>query len=225
MYNWSQLKYIVVRYPRDMEQHKKRSLVNTREREQSPFRTGQIFLYIGFASISILFFVLTATFAYARFVSGAVALQLPLIFHANTVIIIASSFTLRNALGAIKQGRESDHAYALGTTLLLGMLFLIFQYLGWREIVANGFNASKDQSGLYLIFVSVVHAGHILGGLAALAYSLFRSVQRMNDPVKELIFSAQLDNTYRLGLLTKYWHFVDILWIYLYLFFVVASLF
>ena len=130
-----------------MEQHQKKLLINTRETEHAPFRTGQLFLYIGFASISMLFLVLTTSFAYARFVSGAAALQLPLIFHANTVIIIASSFTLRNALGAIKQGRERDHAYAIGTTLILGTLFLAFQYLGWRELIADGFDARKEQSG------------------------------------------------------------------------------
>lgn len=208
-----------------MEQHKRRPLINDRNTEQAPFRTDQLFLYIGFVSISVLFLVLTLSFAYARFVSGAVSLQLPLIFHANTVIIIASSFTLRSALVAIKQGNEREYAYTVGSTLALGVLFLFFQYLGWRELLAKGLDISKDQSGLYLIFVSVIHAAHILAGLVAMGYSLFRSVQRINDPVKELIFSAQPDATYRLGLLTKYWHFVDVLWLYLYLFFVVASLF
>lgn len=206
-----------------MEQHKRRPLINDRETEHAPFRTDQLFLYIGFASISVLFLVLTLSFAYARFVSGAAALQLPLIFHANTVIIVASSFTLRNALDAIKQGRERDFAYAVGSTLVLGVLFLLFQYLGWRELVSNGLDVTKDQSGLYLIFVSVVHAGHIVAGLVALALGLYRSVQRIKDPVKELIFSAKPDATFRLGLLTKYWHFVDVLWIYLYLFFVLAA--
>lgn len=208
-----------------MEKHQQRSLISSLETERTPVRMGQLFLYIGFASIGMLFFVLTMTYAYSRFVSGAAALHLPLIFHANTAIIIASSFTLRSAISALKQDKEREYAYSISATLGLGVLFLIFQYMGWNELFDNGLVVSKDQSGVYLIFISVLHAIHIVGGLVALSISLYRSYQRMNDPVKELLFFAQTDNTYRTGLLTRYWHFVDLLWIYLYLFFLVTSLF
>lgn len=184
-----------------------------------------LFLYMGLASVAVLFFALTLTYVYARIVSPSPALQLPLVFHANTVLILVSSFTFRYAMEAAKQDNDTQYIQGLGVTFLLGSLFLLFQYFGWRELLNEGVRLHKDQGGAYVFLISGVHAVHVLGGLVALGVALFRAYKRQKDPVQHLLYEARPDKIMRIKLVSRYWHFVDGLWLYLYVFFLVNMLF
>lgn len=188
-------------------------------------RSDRLFLYIALASISVLFLSLTLAYVYARVLQPAAALHLPLIFHANTLIIIVSSLSFRFAVQATGLNEHKNYLYGLAITFGLGAAFLIFQLMGWMELFSGGVNLRNSQSGAYLFLISGVHAGHILGGLVVLGVALFRAYAREKDPVKMLVYIAQPTDHRQIKLLETYWHFVDGLWVYLYLFFVINMLF
>lgn len=183
----------------------------------------RVFVYAGLASITMLFLTLSVVLLYSRLIDGSTVFHVPVIFHPNTVIIIVSSLTLGYAIKNLQQHNDREYLHGLLATFVLGMLFLVFQYIGWKEILLNG--SIKDNKGnAFLMMLSVVHALHILGGVGLLGYSLYRAWRRESDPVDQLIFSTDNNRVERIKLLGLYWHFVDGLWVYLYVFFVVNSL-
>lgn len=183
-----------------------------------------IILYALFTALSTVFLAITAAFIYTRFTNPNFQFYLPSIFHANTAIILASSFTLMFAIKSQQDNNEQGYMQAMGVTFLLGCAFLIFQTMGWVEMHRQGFTLNDKSSSAYLYILSGLHFLHVLGGLGVMAVSLFKSYLRLNDPVQELLFSVDPTRKTRIRLLGTYWHFVDVLWVYLYVFFVVNAL-
>lgn len=186
---------------------------------------GQIVLMASITAMGILFLAFSVSFIYARIANSAFEFYLPNIFHANTAIILASSLAMLYAQSAQKQEQERAYLHALGASFLLGVLFLVFQTVGWVEMHGQGKTLDGNQGHSFLYLISGLHGVHVLGGLGVMAVSLFKSYRRLTDPVAELLFSVDPNRTNRLRLLATYWHFVDVLWVYLYVFFVVNALF
>ncbi|CAN5377197.1 hypothetical protein BH09BAC1_BH09BAC1_17060 [soil metagenome] len=123
------------------------------------------------------------------------------------------------------QKHEQERAYftAFGASFILGVLFLIFQTIGWVEMYSQGMNLKANQGYSFLYIISGLHGLHVLGGLVAMGIGLFRSYRRLTEPVAELLFSVDPQHKTRIRLLATYWHFVDVLWVYLYVFFLVNA--
>ena len=182
-----------------------------------------VILYALLTALSTIFLATSAAFVYTRFANDNFLFHLPSIFHANTAIILASSFTLVFAMKAQKEDNERGYLQAMGATFLLGSSFLVFQTLGWAEMHSQGMVLMGNNGYAYLYVISGLHFLHVLGGLLVMAVSLFKSYRRLNDPVQELLFSVDGSRKVRIHLLATYWHFVDVLWLYLYIFFVVNA--
>lgn len=143
--------------------------------------------------------------------------QLPRILYLNTLILVASSFTLeltRQRLAGIPETLRNASAsarpalacatYWLYVTAGLGFTFVLGQVLAWRNLAAHGlFLATNPSSSFFYVFTAL-HAVHLLGGIGGLVYVL-RKLIRTNG-------SAE---TSGLGAFSIYWHFMDILWVYL----------
>lgn len=185
---------------------------------------ARVFMYLGLSSISVLFLGFTGSFVYSHFQFHTPGFKLPYIFHANTVIILLSSFTLQQSMTALKRDDSVRYRNAMGLTLGLGTLFLVFQYMGWKELLHNGISLTGTQSASYLYLVSGLHAFHVLGGIGGLAFCFGTAVWRINKPVADLMFITDPEKKLRIGILATYWHFVDVLWLYLYAFFMVMLL-
>jgi cytochrome c oxidase subunit 3 len=149
--------------------------------------------------------------------------QLPHILYFNTLILLASSATLeltrqrvagipealRSASASAKRLLESG-TYWLYVTAALGLTFVLGQILAWRNLAAQGlFLATNPSSSFFYVFTAL-HAVHLLGGMGGLIYVL-RKLVRTNG-------SAE---TSGLGAFSIYWHFMDILWVYLLLLLVI----
>lgn len=182
-----------------------------------------VMLYALLTALSTLFIFTSAAFVYTRFVNPDFQFHLPTIFHANTAIILASSFTLVYAIKAQQDENERGYLQAMGVTFLLGTSFLLFQTIGWLEMHRQGMTLTSNIGNSYLYVLSGLHFLHVLGGLVVMAVSLFKSYRRLNDPVQELLFSVDPARKTRIRLLATYWHFVDVLWVYLYVFFLVNA--
>ncbi len=169
--------------------------------EPKPAETG---VWVAIATISMSFAALTSAMVVRA--SGAPDWQhfrLPPILYVNTLVLIASSLTLASARRRITPASALDGLPRLYVTLGLGLLFVTGQVLAWRQLATQGlFLATSPSSAFFYVFTAL-HGLHVLGGLAGLLYVL-RRLRRVG-PVPMTA----------LGAATLYWHFMDVLWLYL----------
>lgn len=165
-------------------------------------------IWVGLAAITMTF----AAFTSAMIVRHGSApdwrhFSFPVILYFNTVVLIASSFTLqmaRSRFVAIGNGTaDSGPALrALYGTLVLGCLFVCGQYAAWLQLRSEGIYLATNPSSSFFYLFTVLHALHVIGGLLGLTYvisKLHRSV----------LAKRTLDAT------SQYWHFMGVLWLYL----------
>jgi cytochrome c oxidase subunit III len=172
-------------------------------------------LWVACASIVMMFAAFTSSYLVRRAAGNWLEFPLPTVFTFSTVIILISSLTLHLSYTAFKQGRETRYKAALFSTLLLGLAFLITQYMGWNALQDMGVMLNTNPSGSFVYVISGVHAAHILGGIAVLVVAIIHAFM--------LPFKATPNRLLRLEMSMTYWHFVDFLWVYLFFFFISQS--
>jgi cytochrome c oxidase subunit 3 len=177
-------------------------------RPPSPARTG---VWVGIAAIMMSFAAYTSAMIVRQ--GGASDWQhirLPPILYLNTLVLLASSAALqrgRRLMDADTQWRTpatSRGVTWLQLTLGLGVLFLAGQIVAWRQLAAEGLYLSTSPSSGFFYVLTALHGLHLLGGIVALVYTLRRL--RLPAPVPP---TGVLDAT------AVYWHFMDLLWVYL----------
>jgi cytochrome c oxidase subunit 3 len=165
-------------------------------------------------------FIITSFMLFAAFTSGfivysqgsadkGIKITLPHAFIFSTIVILLSSITMYMAFRSAKTLQYNKQRQYLWITLSLGIAFFFLQFYAWSILVKMGVylvNPNASQSFIYIF--TGVHLVHILAGLILVINSLVGSYKN-NPPVK---------NLFRLEMTSIFWHFVDILWIYLYVF-------
>jgi cytochrome c oxidase subunit III len=179
-------------------------------------RKGQSYkLLLWFAMISMVMMFAGLTSAYVVSSSRKDWLkdfEMPAAFIISTLIIILSSITFHLAGKSIKANNRSVTTIWLLSTLGLGILFIVFQFLGFNQIIQNGYFFTGSESNVttsFLYIVVILHLAHLFGGLIALLIIIYNH------------FKQKYNSTQTLGieLGAMFWHFLDILWILLFLFF------
>src|SRR6202045_2948453 len=133
---------------------------------------------------------------------------LPSILYFNTLLLLLSSVTLevsRRRIAAFMGGLRSQAerpARWLYITLSLGLLFVAGQYIAWRQLSAQGLFLATNPSSSFFYVLTAAHALHILGGLGGIVHV----IRKLN---KSILRRSTLDAT------ARYWHFMDVLWVYL----------
>jgi len=171
-----------------------------------PASTG---VWVFVAGVSMTFAALTSALIVRK--GGALDWRhftLPSILYLNTVVLLASSVTLEIArrhvaafMGGVKD-TTANPARWLYATLSLGLLFLAGQYVAWRQLSAQGLYLATNPSSSFFYVFTAAHALHLLGGLCAMV----RVIRKLSLHVLK---RSTLDAT------AHYWHFMDVLWIYL----------
>ena len=134
--------------------------------------------------------------------------SLPSVLFFNTLVLFASSVTLEFARRRIAafmgnvQERVGSPSRWLYVTLCLGVVFVAGQYIAWSQLRAEGLYLATNPSSSFFYVLTVTHALHVLGGLAGIVY-----VIRKLD--KSSLRRSTLDAA------ARYWHFMDLLWLYL----------
>ena len=146
-------------------------------------------------------------------------IKLPDIFIINTLILIASSATMVWAKRCYKEDNTKGYQSALLATMILSLIFMAAQFVGWRALFSQDIFINSDNSAGYLYLISGLHFAHVIAGLPFLAMFLWRARKDMKEPVSVLVYFSDPEKRLKLRLLTIYWHFLDFLWIYLVLFF------
>ena len=179
-------------------------------------------LWGAIASMIMMFAGLTSAYIVRKAQGNWVLFKMPDIFWISTIVIIISSITLYLAERSFKQENIKMYRLSLGITFVLAVVFLVCQYLGWKQMGEYGIHLKGNPSGSFLYVISGLHALHLVGGLFFILIMFVKSF--FLHPVKLLIDTLNPERYLNIELLSTYWHFVDILWIYLFIFFLINSL-
>ncbi|NDC76492.1 MAG: heme-copper oxidase subunit III [Chitinophagia bacterium] len=169
-------------------------------------------MWVAIGSIIMMFAGLTSAYIVKRSQAGWVMIDIPLAFWFSTVVILASSVTVHLAVRASRERDMPGYRKWMVATAVLGTVFLILQTKGFMDLRAQDIRlvgAGSNASHSFLLAIAGLHGLHVLGGVAALlviAWRVVRSRTRTYSSVPAEVIST-------------YWHFVDVLWIYLILFF------
>ena len=184
-----------------------------------------IFLALLLGGITMLFLALSISYLYSRIENNNPPIKLPIIFVLNTLLLLASSVCIVWAKKSYKRDDTENYMRALKWTIGLTVLFMIGQGIGWYQLLTGGLGIASSNASGYLHIISIVHFIHIIAGLPFLILFLWTAQKRMKEPVSVLVYFSDPEKALKLKLLTWYWHFLDILWIYLVLFFWLNYLF
>lgn len=166
-------------------------------------------LYIAMGSIVMMFAGLTSAYIVRQAQGNWVYFRLPMTFTVSTVAIVLSSVTMHLSLKAFKQRLIPRYRVLITITLLLGILFCALQWIGFQQLTANNIKVNGNPSESFLFIIAGLHLLHILGGIIALIIVFFRAFRTR----------VKVYNATGLEIVATYWHFVDVLWIYLFVFF------
>ncbi len=144
---------------------------------------------------------------------------LPRIFWFSTTVILVSSLTLHSAGKAFQKEHFLNYRIMLGLTMVLGIAFVIFQVIGWREMFQRSATIQDHVAEGFIYIISGLHVVHILGGLVFMARNLWQAV-RNHKYLDSYVYSVNPPNQLKIRLMSFYWHFVDILWLLLFAFMV-----
>jgi cytochrome c oxidase subunit 3 len=182
-------------------------------RMMAPASTARTGVWIGIATISMSFAAYTSALLVRHGTAAEWAhFRLPPVLYANTLILLASSVTMaigrQRMVGGARPGTTATFSTMGGEwlvlTLGLGSLFIGGQILAWRALTAQGLYLATNPGSSFFYVFTVLHALHLLGGIAALAYVVLRALRSPEAPP---VAAA--------GAVDLYWHFMDILWLYL----------
>lgn len=167
-------------------------------------------LLVSCASVVMLFAALTSAYVVRQAAGNWLEFPMPVLFLYSTLTLIISSLTLYFSYNGFLAGNVNSYKYFLLLTFALGVLFIYLQYKGWMALVSMGVELGTNPSGSFLYVLSGLHAAHILGGLAAVFVAILHAFI--------LPYEVSAKRKLRFEMTQIYWHFVDVLWIYLIVF-------
>jgi cytochrome c oxidase subunit 3 len=186
----------------------------------SDTNTSETGMWVVVAAISMSFAAFTSSMIVRQGSSADwLHFQLPRVLYVNTVILLGSSLTLelaRRRVVAIRarlphssadaRSLLSNGIYWLYVTGALALIFILGQFLAWRNLAAQGLYLATNPSSSFFYVFTALHGVHLLGGITGLAYVLRKLMGSKTG-------SAMHVRSF--GAFSIYWHFMDILWVYL----------
>lgn len=176
-------------------------------------------LWLAISVLCMAFGGLTSAYLVRKAAPNWQEFVMPIQFTYSAVLMVLSSITLQGAVWAFKKDKISIYNATLIVSLVLAVSFLVSQFLGWKTLEANGVYLDGNPSGSFVYVISYLHVAHVLGGIIPMMIALVRSFWLFGDTNKLAAFKTNKNKRVGIELLATYWHFVDILWIYLLLFF------
>jgi cytochrome c oxidase subunit 3 len=168
-------------------------------------------LWVAIGSITMMFAGLTSAYIVKSNQAGWQSVGMPHVFWYSTATILLSSLVMQMALRSFKHREMNQYRLLIAGTLVLGVTFVILQWLGFRQLWNSGIQfKGSSGGGQFLYVIAGLHALHVLGGVIAL----------MVMSVKAFLGRTKLYGSVPVEMMATYWHFVDLLWIYLLVFFI-----
>lgn len=166
-------------------------------------------MWLGLAGIVMFFAAFTSAYLVMHAQRSWEHFELPDIFWFSTAVILISSFTMHLSIKSFKDHRMKRYKQLITVTAILGLLFLLSQGMGFISLYSRGITLQWNLSASLLYIIVGAHMLHVLGGVIAL-FVIFARAYRRNIRTYDVT---------PIEVVATYWHFVDGLWLYLYLFF------
>lgn len=180
-----------------------------------------IIITLVLAGVTSLFIGFTVAYVYSRVQNGLPPVELPPLFFINTIFLVAASFLLVRTKRAYLDDETRMYKVFLWIVFGLTILFLIFQIIAWQQMLAMNISIAGSNLGSYLYVISGIHFLHVIAGIPFLGYFIYDARRRLVEPASVLVYLSDPDKKRRLTVLSVYWHFLDGLWIFLILFFLI----
>ena len=172
----------------------------------------RIGMWIAIAAILMMFAALTSAYVFRAGTAGWRPISIPPLMWASTAVILASSATFELARKSLKGEGARKYRLWLWASLALGALFLIFQLLAWRRLVAQGVYLASNPHSSFFYVLTGLHGLHLAGGVAGLGYLIARARRDFGGGGR----GAKIADAARADAVGIYWHFMDGLWLYLF---------
>ena len=175
-------------------------------------------MWVALCSITMLFTALTSAYIVrSRLSTGNdwQPISVPHMLWLSTALILLSSATFEASRRLLKRGDDEGYRRWLAATVFLGLGFLLTQLLAWRELVAQGIYLNTNPHSSFFYLLTGVHGLHLVGGIVMAAFLLARAWPRQKKSGGgQTLRGLRQDSA---GAAALYWHFMDGLWIYLFL--------
>ncbi|MBN09598.1 MAG: cytochrome oxidase subunit III [Flavobacteriaceae bacterium] len=174
----------------------------------------KMMLLIGMISITMTFAGLTSAYVVSSYRSDWLSsFEIPFAFTISTILLLISSLTFHLAKHYVLKNNKPKSLILVSTTIFLAFLFVFYQFKGFQEIIKSGYYFTGAQSSIttsFLYVLVIVHLVHLIAGIIVLLKVFYKI------SANKYIGSNKLG--IQLGVI--FWHFLDFLWLYLYLFMV-----
>ena len=170
-------------------------------------------LWVGIGSIIMMFAGLTSAYIVKREQPGWTTYITPLAFYYSTAVLLISSLTIFLAGKSFTERRMIRYKKLVAATLILGLVFILLQWLGFRHLWSTGTTFHGSGAGQFFYIIAGLHALHVFGGVIAL-FTLW--LRARNTRIRSY-------NIVPVDVVSTYWYFVDLLWIYLFIFFLMVQ--
>jgi cytochrome c oxidase subunit III len=181
------------------------------ESNANRYRIG---MWVGLASVTMMFTSLSSAYIVrSTSANDWVPLPMPRVLLASTALIIASSVTIEIARRKLKASLTKVYAQWIVVTVVLGLGFLVSQLFAWRQLTAQGLYLSSNPHSSFFYLLTGAHGVHLAGGLLGLGLLWLRSRRIAAAAHSE----RQTTRQGAVDAVSIYWHFMDGLWIYLFL--------
>ena len=177
---------------------------------------GKFMLWLFMVSVVMIFAAFTSAYLVRQAEGNWLEFELPTIFWFNSAVLLASSVCMHWAYAAAKADRLGSLKTAITLAFVLGMTFLVGQWIGWGQLVSINVyfgGNSSNPSGSFLYVLTGVHALHLISGLIVLLFALVAAFR----------YRIHSKNTVQIEMCATYWHFLDVLWLYLFVFLLITQ--
>jgi cytochrome c oxidase subunit 3 len=166
-------------------------------------------LWVGLASIIMMFAGLTSAYIVKSSDPKWTTFEMPVIFWYSTAVMLVSSLTAQMALRAFKDRSMGRYRRLITATAILGLVFILLQCAAFYSLWQSGITLTGSGAAQFMYVIFSLHGLHVAGGVIALLIMFFKA------------FSANIRNynPVPVEVVSTYWHFVDLLWLYLFVFF------
>jgi cytochrome c oxidase subunit 3 len=169
----------------------------------------KLMMWMAMASMFMVFAGLTSAFILQSGSAKWVIFKLPIAFWFSTVVIMASSYTMSKAVTFFKSREKQRYKTFVSFTLILGILFIALQLLGFADLYKQNITLQGSASNGFLFIISGLHIAHMVGAIIALVIVYLTAFRK----------KVKIYNSTSIEIMSLFWHFVDGLWIYLFIFF------
>lgn len=183
-------------------------IVSTQQRKR--IHPHKFTLWVAIGSIIMMFAGLTSAYIVKSSQAGWQEIVMPNIFWYSTAAILLSSLTIQMALRSFKDREMNRYRGLVAVTFLLGAAFVLLQWVGFQQLWNSGIQLKGSAgAGQFLYVIFGLHALHVAGGVITLLVMF----------IKAFFGKTKTYSSIPVEVAATYWHFVDVLWIYLMIFF------